>query len=341
MWHGTYGYHYHTLYNLVLRAEQRWCRFSSNWESYDYIKFLGGYALLPQNQDLSWMFNAQTYWLSTHFVDDKKGKSNEETWVHPGYLLHAPGTHLVFSRRLHHNRRFLKVKIKVPSTWEGFIPLKEAMRYVFWFWAWTWWDPERAFFEPCQDTDQCAAEPWWKNDQSWVDRSKYQALSSNLKNWGPFLPSKQCSGNSASFWFLYKLKFKVGGESIWAPVPRDPVEQGYIPSAPGISAIEQDGGKIQPYTGDPHRGERPWSTYDILPTDLYEGILTDEALERITGGYTPGPPPPKRQRLGEERERRRKQRHRRPSKHQLRVLRRVLLRFMGGHSSDAPDATQN
>lgn len=331
-WHGTYGYHYHTLENLIKRAYYRWNRWSSNWETYDYIKFCGGYAYLPPNEDLNWMFNAQPYWLSTHFVDQQKnGPSNEETWAHPGYLLHAKGTTLVWSRRLRHHTKLQKVKIPVPETWEGWIPIKNAPEYVLWFWVWSWWDPQRAFFNPCfEDTSSsCAAEPWWAKDQSWVNRDKYQAANqASLKNWGPYLPSKQCSGNPASLWFLYELKFKVGGQSIWSEVPRDPAVQGYIPSAPSLNGPS---GQIQPYSGDPHRGDRPWSTYDILPPDLEEGILSDEALARITRGDEGGPPPLKRRRVGPHQRRRRG----RSAEHKLRNIRLLVRRILSFHAEDA------
>lgn len=341
-WHGTYGFHYFTLEGLIKRAEQRWCRFSSNWESYDYIKFTGGTFYLPPNQDLNWMFNAQQYWLSQHFVDtDKQGKSNEETWVHPGYLLHAPGTKIVWSRRLRHNTKLIKVKVKPATTWEGWIPIKSALNYVIVFWVWTWWDPERAFFDPCQEGSTCVAEPWWgkaPGDASWVDRSKYQSPptthSAESKSWGPFLPTKQCSGNEASAWFLYKLKFQLGGESIWSAVPRDPLVQGFIPSAPSLNGrATRD---LQPGSGDPHIGHRPWSTDDVLPRELQDGLIIDEAMERlIRRAESP---------TGRERERgvvgHTKQRRRRPLKHLSRD-RRLLRRLLELYQSHTPDAGQN
>lgn len=335
-WHGTYGYHWHTLYNLILRSRARWCRFSSDWESYDYIQFGGGTIWLPQTQDHTYMFNAQPYWLSQHFVDSAKNqKSNEETWVHPGYLIHAPGTRTVRSRRLAHYPRMKKYRIKVPTSWEGWIPIKDAINYVMYFWAWTWCDLERAFFDPCTDPSVCMTEPWWglaPDQMNWVDREKYDTPGGqNKKNWGPFLPEKNCSGQETSLWFLYRLKIRVAGESIWAPVPRDPVEQGYIPSAPSRGSSNQ----IQPYTGDPRRGTRPWATHDLLPTDVdSDGIITDEALGRITArdegeGYKP---PIKRRRMGRHQ---RRQRFQRPSKHKLRKLQRILRGYMVGCAQDA------
>lgn len=333
-WHGTWGYHWHTLYNLILRAEARWNRFSSNWESYDYVKFCGGTIWIPQYQDLNFMFNADTYWLSSHFANKNDNLTKEETWIHPGYMLHAPGTHLILSRRLTHHRGFYKIKIKVPTTWESYIPVKDAMDWVLWFWTWTWWDPERCFFEPCTDEpdSSCTAEPWWSQNnqlQSWVDRSQYQADNqASGKNWGPFLPKKQCSGNSSSFWFLYKLYFKFGGESVWAPVPRDPIVQGYIPGAPGNGRTSREAPGIfqlgpRALTG----GLRPWTPHDILPGDLEDGmLLSDEALERITGRDEEG----RHESQGEGPGRRQRQRHvgQRPPRHLPHRVRRLLLRLL-------------
>lgn len=313
---------------LLQRAEARWCRFSDTWDGYDYMKFLGGTVWIPQYQDLNFMFNTDTYWLGAQFNPTSDNKAKEESWIHPGYMLHAPNTHLILSRRLAHHTRWYKLKIKVPTTWESYAPIKGAMTWVLWFWFWTWWDPERAFFDPCKDqpTGSCEAEPWWGqgNDlQSWVNRAQYQQGSTgNSKNWGPFLPSRQCSGNSTSFWFIYKLKFKLGGESLWTPVPRDPQIQGYIPTAPGLNGRAQ--GEIQPYTGATDRVPRPRTPHDIFPFDLEDGfLLSDEALERITGGDPEGrdPPPIKRQRLD---------RRQRPPRHISRRARRIILQLLRG-----------
>lgn len=324
-WHGTWGYHFHTWYNLILRSEARWCRFSSDWQSYDYMKFLGGTVWIPQMEDLCLMFNADPYLLSSHFAGkENKEATKEETWIHPGYLLHAPGTHLIMNRRLHHQTRFYKIKIKVPTAWDSWAPIKGVRDWITWFWVWTWWDPQRAFFDPCADLSKgaCAAEPWWGQANyldKWVDRSQYETTGGNQqKTWGPFLPPKNCSGQETSFWFKYKLKFKVGGESLWAPVPRDPIEQGYIPGAPGLGA-RRPAGEIQPHSRAFGGQTIPRTPHDILPGDLAGGILHDEALERITRrdeetGES-GEPPRKRVKLG-------------PPGHLPRDLNRVLLRIL-------------
>lgn len=298
MWHGTWGFHFHTMQNLIQRANVRWCRFSQGIDGYDFLKFVGGYIYIPQNQDLNFMFNADPFWMGSILNKNDSEKDKEETWIHPGYMMHAPGTHWILSRRLLHRRGLYKIKIKPPSHWESYTSIKGAFDWILWLWYWTWWDPERAFFNPCGDNQstECAAEPWWamNNDkQNWVDRSQYQ--KTQPKNWGPFLPQVQCSGNSSSFWFYYKLKIKLGGESLWTPVPRNPITQGFIPSAPGFNG---DGGQVQPHTITAHRQPRPWTHHDLLPFDLdSDGIVTDEALERITRGTPEDGPPVKRRKL--------------------------------------------
>lgn len=258
-------------------------------------------------------------------------------------MLHAPHTHMILSRRLTHRTKFYRIKIPVPTTWESYSPIKGANTWVIWFWFWTWWDPQRCFFNPCTEPDgtgSCEAEPWWAKETDpgdWVNRQKYQAsATASSKNWGPFLPSRQCSGNSTSFWFLYKLKFKIGGESIWTPVPRDPLVEGYIPSAPSLDGRTQEG-QIQPGTRTPGHIGRPWTTHDILPFDLDEGILTDEALERITRGdedrEEDGQPKLKRRKLG-----------RRPPRHLSRHMQRLLFRVLRRHfpmPQSIPDTPQN
>lgn len=322
-WQGSWGFHFHTLQNLLLRAKVRWCRFSGDWESHDYMKFCGGTVYIPQNQDLSFMFNVDTYWLGSHFSKDnesqKPAKTAEETWVHPGYLLHAPHTHLIMSRRQSHHTKFYKIKIQVPASWESYTPIQGSIDWILWFWYWTWWDSERAFFNPCTDEQgsSCTANPWWGKSADWVDRNKYTSTCKATDAcWGPFLPSRQCTGNSSSFWFFYKLRFKVGGESIWAPVPRIPSEQGYIPTAPSKGKSTST---VQPMPGNIGRYPRPWTPADIFPGEIGDGFfINDEAMERIIGGDTDGGEPPiKRRRVD-------KHRRRRPFKHLPGDVKRLL-----------------
>nr|AJW66524.1 ORF1 [Torque teno felis virus] len=286
-WHGTWGHHWFTFQSLVDRAEARLNSFSGNWESFDYLRFLGGTMYIMQPREMCFMFGNDPY-LMTADLDKTPSQKNraEETWITPGYLMHRPGTHLILSAQKVHRRSMYKIRVPVPTSWRGWLPIPECFSYVLCHWYWTWWDPDACFFDPCATGSSCEAEPWWSAanmKQSWVDRSQLESsgvITTGLKSWAPFLPTRPCVNyytHSASFWFKYKLKFQVTGENIWAPVPRDYSQQGTVPTAPARQQVE-------PKTRTPHKkGLRPPTTADILPGDLdKDGILQDEAYERIT-----------------------------------------------------------
>ncbi|BAB90854.1 unnamed protein product [Torque teno felis virus] len=288
-WHGTWGHHWFTFQSLVDRAEARLNSFSGNWESYDYLRFLGGTMYFMQPREMCFMFGNDPY-LMTSDLDKTASQKNraEETWITPGYLMHRPGTHLILSRQKVERRSMYKIRVPVPTSWRGWFPIPDCFSYVLCHWYWTWWDPDACFFDPCATGSSCEAEPWWstaQTKQAWVDRTKLDdppvgGTGPNQKTWAPFLPSRPCTNyytHSASFWFKYKLKFQVTGENIWAPVPRDYSQRGTVPTAPSRQQVESEARAPYPKTN------RPPTTADILPGDLdSDGILEDEAYERIT-----------------------------------------------------------
>nr|WCS66093.1 ORF1 [Torque teno Leptonychotes weddellii virus 2] len=312
-WQGSWGHHYFTFELLVKRASIYFAQFSSDWRSYDYLQFLGGYIWLPRQIYIDYMFYLD-YDLKTGSMDQMYEKT--KTWFHPGILLNTPGAHLIGSpHRLGLRSGFKRINVKPPSNWEGLYNIPDAIKYIFVHWAWTWIDLEMSFMDSycVRKTSSgggdstCQLDPWFagckvhnaviQDDSNkdtdpragWVDRTKYtrphqprcdNVEPQNIKHWGPFCPAKiglKVPGER-SIWFKYKFFFKLSGESVYRALPT-PAGSDLVPGAPS-STIGNHGEEIQTRS----ILKRPQTESDILPGDLdSDGILTDEALARITG----------------------------------------------------------
>nr|QYD02167.1 ORF1 [Torque teno felis virus] len=299
-WHGSWGRHYFTPGNLMTRAYVYWNKWSEDWGSFDYIKFVGGYVKIPQTATCPWMINFEEY-LQVK-LKDYNPPNTEDKWDHPGILLNDRKTHLIFPPNIYPRRTMYKIRIKPPPGWKGFQRLPDALGYVCCHWVWTWWDPTHAFYDIGQDSSSqhtCQQSPWWggqaKDKQpQWVDRTKYPPCSNNQQqqSWGPFLPCVYGKYPECSLFFLYKMRFKVVGNALWRRCRATLSDGGLVPPPPG-----QNGHHAETQRASPKR-KRPESTYDVWPGDLdSEGILKEKALRRITGAYTRS----KRQRLGDTR----------------------------------------
>nr|QYD02137.1 ORF1 [Torque teno felis virus] len=296
-WHGTWGRHYFTPQNLMLRARAYWNQWSSDWSSYDYIQFLGGYFKIPTTATCPWMINTDEY-LQVK-LKNYNPNVTEDRWDHPGILINNPKTHMIFPQTIFPRKRMYKIPIRPPPGWKGLERLPDANSFVCVHWMWTYFDPVRAFWDPSwngTNVHTCQQEPWWGTGKvdAWVDRKSYQSCSSaaQQKSWGPFLPCRYVLWPECSIFFLYKLKFRVVGTSIWRPLPRNTASDGLIPAPPGT------GGHHSETEANSKKRTRPQSVYDIWPGDLdAQGILKEEALQRITGDYSR----PKRPKLGDTR----------------------------------------
>lgn len=296
-WHGTWGKHYFTPGNLMLRALTYWNQWSEDWASFDYVRFLGARIYIPQTATCPWMINLDEY-LNVK-LKDYNPKNPEDEWVHPGILINNKRTHMIFPPNIYPRKRMYKISVPPPPGWKGYQRLPEADAYILFHWVWTFFDPTRAFFDPSynsQTIHTCQQEPWWGGNaqlSKWVDRNKYDTASSQnvQKTWGPFLPGKYVLWPECSVFFLYKIKLKVVGNSIWRPLPRNIISEGLAPDAPGPQVL------ADPDTS-PDKRKRPQSDADIWPEDLDAyGLLKEKAFERIAGdhhGY-------KRRRLDRER----------------------------------------
>nr|QYD02362.1 ORF1 [Torque teno felis virus] len=312
-WHGTWGKHYFTFNNLLQRAAARWCLFSSDWESYDYVMFAGGTISIPQTSHIPWLINFDEY-LQTRLVRYNE-KNKEDHWGHPGILLNTPKTHIIFPPWNYRHQKMYKIKIK-PSSWVARSQrFPEAMSYICCHWLWTYCDFEHAFYDhACEvntnSIDTCQQQPWWVGQNfilgKWVDRTLYDdpcvtcQTCVNDKNWGPFLPQRLVPKSlQCSLFFMYKLKFKLYGNAIWRPLPRQYQTQGLVPDPQGPNTEREAVSESQAsQPGVQRRRKRPRSEHDIWPEDLdSDGILTERAYRRITADNTRDEQPPLEKRI--------------------------------------------
>lgn len=284
--HGTWGFHYFTLSNLQKRAKAYWNNWSDGWSSYDYVKFIKMKVYVPPDQIHSWMLSFDSYLETKEGYPLAPQHTNEEQWIHPGIMINNPQTHLILPQNYHHRSSFYKWTVRPPPGWKGYQRFPDAMNYIMCHWAWTIFNLNQPFFDVCgcntapqTRRDLCKASSWWNkqnNFDKWVDRKTYQNCTlggSEDKNWGPFLPSQNCSDSAFSAYFLYKIYLKFAGTSLWRPVPRLFTNDGLVPPAPGIDKPT--------YTLETYQ-ERPQDEGDILPGDLdSDGLLKEGALRRI------------------------------------------------------------
>nr|WCS65965.1 ORF1 [Torque teno Leptonychotes weddellii virus 2] len=306
-WSGSWGHHFFSLEKLLIRSQYYFADFSTNWQTYDYIQFKGGYIWLPRFMYFDWMFYLD------HDLQDKDPQmmdkyTKTKSWFHPGIFMNRRGAFLIGSpHRFGLTKFFRKIKVKPPSSWEGLYLLPDAFKYIFLHWAWTWVDLEQSFMDSfCvktykEGTSACHEVPWFMGGVSayqptlktkeykdpraaWVDRTVYDhkacnATTKDYLGWGPFCPWQYGfqKGQDRSVFFKYKFFFKLSGESVYRPLPAA-AGADLVPEAP--QAEVKHGRKIPPRS---ILKRRPPSTSDILPGDLdSDGILTDEALARIT-----------------------------------------------------------
>nr|WCS65697.1 ORF1 [Torque teno Leptonychotes weddellii virus 1] len=364
IWHGTWGHHFFTMENLIIRSKYYFNYWSSDWEGYDFMQFLGAHIWLPRMPFVDWIFGADTSIQSNPTEDAPEGKyKNEKSWFHPGILLNRPGSKLMLSTAKAQKKPFYRhLYVKPPSNWEGVHRMDQGIRYLLFHWYWTVCNLTSPFFDFwCErtrkgDPDTCTQTPWficegaeWEkakiyisqnheykkaNDtynriltrkedprSIWVNRQTYtksdcsaapsaNGVPANFHNWGPFLPQNVITDRTyqSSFYFRYKIYFKVSGDTIYRRLPSTPCKDAVIPGAPGFD--DKNCGEVQTRS-ILKRKKRPLTTYDILPGDLdSDGILTERAYQRIirshrdyqpagVGDLTYRLPPTKRVRIRE------------------------------------------
>lgn len=280
---GTWGKHYFTINNLLLRSNAYWNQWSDNWASFDYVLFRGGWIYIPAYGTTQWLINFDPYVEQLPILGDKN--ANEDKWAHPGILLNTPGTHIILPPSIHQRSRFYKVRIKAPPGWSGYNRFPDAMNYILFHWLWSWFELNKAFINDYPAAQSaCEQAPWWAGSNQWnqwVNRACYPQQCERDKAWGPFLPCRYgARAPEQSLFFFYRLKFSFTGNCIWRPLPTNYANEGLIPKPPGTCG----GATIDSRSA--RKRKRPQDTEDILLGDLdSDGILTDRAYKRITGDH--------------------------------------------------------
>nr|WCS65497.1 ORF1 [Torque teno Leptonychotes weddellii virus 1] len=183
IWHGTWGHHYFTLRNLLIRAKYYFNYWSSDWEGYDYVSFKGGWIWIPRMPYFSWMFYADPMIQSNPKNEMPEAKYKfEKSWFHPGIFLNRPGARLMLSSLQQPNKSFFrKIRVRPPSAWEGNYRIDVAMDYLLFHWAWTVTNVTASFFDfYCQRkrvstaNDTCPQTPWFIcESDAWAAKNKY------------------------------------------------------------------------------------------------------------------------------------------------------------------------
>lgn len=217
--------------------------------------------------------------------------------------MNTPRSHIIFPPWNYKHLKMYKIRIRPPPGWIGMQRFPEAMSYICCHWIWTICDFEHAFYDIYCDRqgqgniDTCQQAPWWASNNyvlgKWVDRTLYDntGCSTDKHNWGPFLPQGIAGAEQCSLFFRYKLKFKLSGNAIWRPLPRQFQSEGLVPDPQGPNGPQRK--RKSSDTKLSHKKKRrveqacPKSTSDIWPGDLdSDGILTDRAYSRITADNT-------------------------------------------------------
>nr|WCS65310.1 ORF1 [Torque teno Leptonychotes weddellii virus 1]WCS65314.1 ORF1 [Torque teno Leptonychotes weddellii virus 1] len=190
-WDGTWGHHFFTFNALLRRSQYYFNVFSTDWEGYDYLRFLGGKIWIPRMPGFSWMFGVDSSIQSNPKESGPEDKYKwEKTWVHPGILLNRPGTRLMISTVQAHNRPFFrKLGVKPPSAWEGNYRMDVAKDFLLFHWYWTVCNMTSSFYDfYCQRKrlrdapDQCIQTPWFVGEKTtFQDLAKYGTGANNAK----------------------------------------------------------------------------------------------------------------------------------------------------------------
>nr|WCS65382.1 ORF1 [Torque teno Leptonychotes weddellii virus 1] len=336
-WHGTWGHHFFTMHNLLIRSKYYFNYWSSDWEGYDFMQFLGAHIWLPRMPFVDWIFGADSSIQSNPTEQGPEAKyRNEKSWFHPGILLNRPGSKLMLSTAKASKKPFYRhLYVKPPSNWEGVHRMDQGLNYLLFHWYWTVCNLTSPFFDfYCERTrkgepDTCTQTPWFICEQTawekaetqrvpgldkcknsymridtrkqdprsiWVNRDAYlksdctnvestSHVPANFHNWGPFLPQNVITDRTyqSSFYFRYKIYFKVSGDTIFRRLPSAPCKDATIPGAPGFD--DKNCGEISTRS-ILKRKKRPLSISDILPGDLdSDGILTERAYQRIVRSH--------------------------------------------------------
>nr|WCS65517.1 ORF1 [Torque teno Leptonychotes weddellii virus 1] len=219
-WSGTWGHHFFTFNALLQRATYYFNYWSSDWEGYDYLKFLGGTIWIPRMPYFSWMFAIDSSIQSNPKETDKPEDKYkwEKTWVHPGILLNRPGSRLMLSSAQSHNRSFFrKLKVVPPAAWEGQYRMDIAKDFLLFHWFWTVCNMTASFFDfycqrkriPSEGSDTCIQRPWFMGEKgTYAHVNSMGDAANNAKTLKSNLDKRKGTVDSRSAWVNRKLYLK-------------------------------------------------------------------------------------------------------------------------------------
>nr|WCS65290.1 ORF1 [Torque teno Leptonychotes weddellii virus 1] len=220
-WHGQWGHHFFTFYSLLIRAKYYFNYWSSDWEGYDYLQFLGGYIWLPRMPSFSWMF-----YLDSSIQSNPKDQTTPEnkykfdkSWVHPGILLNRPGSRILLSTLQSRGRSlFRKMKVRPPAGWEGTYRMDVAQDFLLFHWSWTTVNLTSSFYDfycqrkrdPTKTDSQCVANPWFMGEKTLYDQVQHFSEDNEAKKFSSQLKNNlaKFKNDSRSAWVNRKLYVK-------------------------------------------------------------------------------------------------------------------------------------
>nr|WCS65437.1 ORF1 [Torque teno Leptonychotes weddellii virus 1] len=220
-WHGQWGHHFFTFYSLLIRSKYYFNYWSSDWEGYDYLQFLGGYIWLPRMPSFSWMFYLDSS-IQSNPKDDTIPENKykfDKSWVHPGILLNRPGSRILLSTIQSRGRSlFRKMKVRPPAGWEGTYRMDVAQDYLLFHWSWTTVNLTSSFYDfycqrkrPNDVNSLCISNPWFMGEKTLYEKVQGQGGPSNeAKNFSAKLKQNlnQYKSDSRAAWVNRKLYVK-------------------------------------------------------------------------------------------------------------------------------------
>lgn len=292
---GGYGQGTFTLGGLCLRASLGMARFSDSFEGYDWVKYLGGSYQLVPNAEVDWLFRWDNHKNVGYDASGRDESKDEGKWNHPANLLLYPFVSIVESIKRSKCCKWKHRRFRPNPLWEGWWDKDRFATYVLGGYMWTTIDLDNPMgLAPyARDTGTESSAPlrndWWPSNYpsqtqgkcpTWINRQEWDKgfLEDNQDNrfrnitwplsgdkrprYGPFCPPVLQTDRPQTLWFRYKFVFQFGGTNIENYFPRYPVSEVRDPPKTCPSGCQSCIGE-----GDLNSN----------------GILTDDAYERITG----------------------------------------------------------
>nr|UZV41770.1 MAG: ORF1 [Anelloviridae sp.] len=287
---GGWGYAKFDLQSLILRNLLGFNRFSESITGYTHIRFVKFKLDLVRGRDADYLYRLQMH---------RGPKDFEQDLIHPAHLLNMPFVTWVESIQRSKCCRHKILRRRPGTDLTGWYDIESFRNFELFSYMWTVFDPDNPMGKnPNLPNDK----KWWNDDwmrtfkkedkikenikipwttRSWDNTfvSKVNSQQTGQKTWWdwlmgeqefqsahgkqtPFLPPLLPTQQVNTLWFRYKIVFQVGGGSITRVLQNWPIRE-----------TSDNAGKCSD----------PSCRACIKEGDTDDsGILTDEALERIT-----------------------------------------------------------